>query len=133
VKPEKPTVLSIIELGGYPDFSSLYQRLGFHNVVMPSMRKALKYIRKQKPDVIIAEFNFQSDFRDRSSQLETLMASIAQSPEVEVIVLYDREQSHQLDKVTSRFSFAATLSYPINEDLLRKTLQEIGVRQDSRQ
>jgi len=78
----KPVILSIIELGGYPDFTRLYQRLGYETVVMPSMRKATKFLKGSKVDIIVAEFNFQSDFRDRSSQLETLMASIAQQPHI---------------------------------------------------
>lgn len=113
VKSKAPVLLGILELGGYPDFSLLYQSLGFQVVIMPSMRKALKFIKNNRVDVIVAEFNFQSDFRDRTSQLESLMASIAQMPQVKVIVFYDREQSHQFKRVTDRFDFLATLAYPI--------------------
>lgn len=117
-----PVLLSILELGGYPDFSRLYQSCGYQSFIMPSMRKAIKFIKNNRVDVIVAEFNFQSDFRDRTSQLETLMASIAQMPEVEVIVLYDREQSHQLKRVTDRFEFLATLPYPVKSGVLQQVL-----------
>ena len=63
----KPVLLSIIELGGYPDFSGLYRNNGYEVVTTDSVRKAVKLIRKHHPDVIVAEFNFQSDFRDRTS------------------------------------------------------------------
>jgi hypothetical protein len=53
---------------------------------MPSMRKAIKFIKNHHINLIVAEFNFQSDLRDRSSQLETMMASIAQVSDVKVIV-----------------------------------------------
>ncbi len=115
--------MSIIELGGYPDFSHLYKSLGFQVVVMPSMRKAIKYLKNNSVDIIIAEFNFQSDFRDRSSQLESLMASIAQIPHVEVIVFYDQEQSHQLLKVTNTFNFLDTLAYPVEVNQLKQALE----------
>jgi hypothetical protein len=118
----QPVIMNIIELGGYPDFSSLYQSLGFQVVIMPSMRKAIKYIKNNRIDVIVAEFNFQSDFRDRSSQLETLMASIAQVPDVKVIVFYDVEQSHQLKKVTDYFDIFQTFAYPIDESKLGQAL-----------
>jgi hypothetical protein len=34
-------LLSIVELGGYPDFAPLYQRAGYRVVVERNMRKAL--------------------------------------------------------------------------------------------
>ena len=124
-KARLPLLLSILELGGYPDFSGLYRSLGFQVEMMQTLRKALKFIKKNRVDVVVAEFNFQSDFRDRTSQLESLMASIAHNPEVKVIVFYDREQSHQFERVTSRFDFYATLSYPIDEKELEKQLTAI--------
>ena len=63
----KRILLSIIELGGYPDFKPLYRRAGFEVETVSSVRKALGLMKKLSPDVIVAEFNFQSDFRDRSS------------------------------------------------------------------
>lgn len=124
----KPVILSILELGGYPDFSRLYQSLGYDPVIMPSMRKATRFLKSHDVDIIVAEFNFQSDFRDRSSQLETLMASIAQKPQIEVVVFYDMEQSHLLNRVTDHFNFLATLSYPIDEAALETLLRSAKVR-----
>lgn len=118
----KPVLLSIVELGGYPDFSKLYQSLGYQVYTLSSMRKAIKFINKNEVNVIQAEFNFQSDFRDRTSQVETLMASLAQKPQVRVIIFYDKEQSHQFEKVAKRFDFLAALTYPIDEQNLRKIL-----------
>ncbi len=65
----KPVLLSITELGGYPDFTSLYESLGYQVEKTDSVRKAVKLIRSKKPSVMVAEFNFQSDFRDRTSSL----------------------------------------------------------------
>ncbi|MCK5897073.1 MAG: hypothetical protein KAG20_09715, partial [Cocleimonas sp.] len=74
------TLLSIIELGGYPNFTPLYKRLGYEVVIETRMRKVLKRLKKETPDVIIAEFNFQSDFRDRTSSLESLMSVVERKP-----------------------------------------------------
>ena len=116
----KPVLISILELGGYPDFTRLYQSLGFEVHTLASMRKATKFIKKNHVDTIIAEFNFQSDFRDRSSQVETLMACLAQKPDVDVIIFYDKDQQHQFQRVADRFNFKAALSYPINEEDIRR-------------
>ena len=111
----KPVLISILELGGYPDFTKLYQSLGYDVFTLESMRKAIKFIKKNEVEVIVAEFNFQSDFRDRTSQVETLMASLAQKQLVEVIIFYDKEQGHQFSRVSTRFDFLAALTYPVSE------------------
>ncbi|MGB5761809.1 MAG: hypothetical protein WBM58_04585, partial [Sedimenticolaceae bacterium] len=70
-----PDLLAIMELGGYPNLVPLYQRLGFSVEVVGSQRKARILLKKRVPDVVVAEYIFQSDFRDRTSNLESLMAS----------------------------------------------------------
>jgi hypothetical protein len=39
-----PRLLAIIELGGYPNFVPLYERLGFRVDVVASQRKARSYL-----------------------------------------------------------------------------------------
>lgn len=118
-------LLAITELGGYPDYSQLYEEQGFKIEKADSMRKALRSLKKNSPDVIVAEFNFQSDFRDRTSSLETLMAVVQQMKEVNVIIFYEKEYKHQFDKLRARFSFHAELSYPIVELDLSSALESI--------
>ena len=118
-------LLSITELGGYPDFHELYEKCGFQVESVNSMRKALRSLKKNKYDIIVAEFNFQSDFRDRTSSLETLMAVIQQMDEVKVIIFYEKEYFHQFEKLRARFSFYAELSYPIDTQQLKIALKNI--------
>ncbi|MCW8900099.1 MAG: hypothetical protein OQK75_03625 [Gammaproteobacteria bacterium] len=119
------SLLTITELGGYPDFSELYRGCGFQVDAANSMRKALRSLKQNNYDVIIAEFNFQSDFRDRTSSLETLMAVIQQMEEVKVIIFYEKEYLHQFEKIRARFSFHAELPYPIDEHLLRNAVESV--------
>lgn len=122
---DSSALLAITELGGYPNFSPLYQRLGFYVDSVSSMRKALRNLKQTKYKVIIAEFNFQSDFRDRTSSLETLMAVLQQVSDVKLIVFYEKEYEHQFEKLRARFSFHAELSYPVDEFELEKSLENI--------
>lgn len=119
------TLLSITELGGYPDFSELYEKCGFQVDASNSMRKALRSLKQKKHNVIVAEFNFQSDFRDRTSSLETLMAVIQQIEDVKVIIFYEKEYLHQFEKLRARFSFHAELAYPIDQEQLRIAIENI--------
>ncbi len=122
---DKGLLLSIIELGGYPDFSPVYRRHGFRVETANSVRNASRQMKKATPRVVVAEFNFQSDFRDRTSSLETLMAVLQRLPEVYVIVFYEAEQRHQLERLTRRFPVHASLPYPIDVAALDAALATI--------
>ena len=117
-------LLSIIELGGYPNFTPLYESLGYEVVVATRLRKALGFLKKRQPDVIVAEFNFQSDFRDRTSSLESLLAAVQRFPDMRVIVFYEEEFAMQFDKLRARMPVSRALTFPVDASMLRACLQE---------
>ncbi|HHJ34268.1 MAG TPA: hypothetical protein ENJ87_00740 [Gammaproteobacteria bacterium] len=121
----KPVLLSITELGGYPDFTPLYESTGFDVIKTDSVRKAVKLIRQHKPVVMVAEFNFQSDFRDRTSSLETILSSTQGVVDVDMIVFYEEEFTVQYQRFLQTFEVAASLVFPIDEEQLRLSLTGI--------
>ena len=121
-------LLAIVELGGYPNFTALYQRLGFDTQFVNSQRNAQRYLKKQLPQVIVAEYNFQSDFRDRSSNLETLMARLQGHSEVQVLVFYQREHQVKFDQLRARFPIAEALAFPVDEEAVEAALERIKER-----
>ena len=123
--PGELKLLAIYEMGGYPNFLPLYQSLGFSVEVVNSMRKARALLKKEIPDVIIAEYNFQSQFRDRTSNLETLMAILEKYGETKVIAFYDSETMHKLAQFQRRFPLYATLPYPVSEQELKAVLDMV--------
>lgn len=123
--PSRGTLLSIIELGGYPNFASLYAESGFEVLIVRSLRKALAAMKKIQPKVIVAEFNYQSDFRDRTSTLESLLAAVQWQPKIKVIVFYESQYLRQFERVRSRLSIYAALPYPIDAETLRERLDAI--------
>ena len=122
-EPQK-LLLSIIELGGYPNFTPLYESLGYEVVVVTRMRKALGFLKEHQPDVIVAEFNFQSDFRDRTSSLESLLAVVQRLPDTRVIVFYEREFALQFDSLRARLPVYKALTFPVEASMLPACLQE---------
>ena len=119
----KPVLLSIVEFGGYPDFSRLYRDNGYEVVSTDTVRKAVKLIRQLKPAVIVAEFNFQSDFRDSTSSLETVFSSLQGVADARVIVFYEKEYRHQYERLLSQFEVFESLEFPIDEGALDKALK----------
>ena len=118
------TLLSIVEMGGYTNFSELYISKGYLVETANSMRKAIKILKKSDPEVIVAEFNFQSDFRDRTSSLESLMAMLQSKDDTKVIVFYEKEQRKQLERLLAIFDVYETIAFPIDEQELSNTLDK---------
>lgn len=117
-----PSLLAIVELGGYPNLLPLYQRLGFQVEVVNSQRKARSVLKSRVPDVVVAEYIFQSDFRDRTSNLETLMAVLQRHPEVRVVVFYLPEQAPKLAILAERFPLFATIPLPVTLEQVETVL-----------
>lgn len=115
-------LLSIIELGGYPSFNALYQQAGYRVETRMSGRKALNFLKKHRPAVVVAEFNYQTDFRDRLSHLDSILATVQAMPETRVIVFYDREASGPLEQLRKRFPGFQALAFPVDEEALRALL-----------
>ena len=115
-------LLAVVEYGGYPDFSSLYGQLGYDVIQLNNMRKVIQYLKKQQPNVIVAEFNFQSGFRDRTSSLESLLAVTQRWPDIRVVILYDKEYRQQYEKLAERFVIDKAIAFPVSEEDIRKAL-----------
>jgi len=118
----------IVEQGGYPNFTALYQSLGYQVVTERAMRKALNSVRKNLPDAIVAEFNYQSDFRDRTSSLESLLATVQKLQQnnpnkIKVVVFYEKQYAHQLEKLTNMFDNFEAISFPVEEEALASILK----------
>jgi hypothetical protein len=127
--PTDKFLLSIVELGGYPNFTPLYEKFGYKVVVEHSMRKAIVFLKKTKPEVIVAEFNYQSDFRDRTSSLESLLAVVQRLPGTRVIVFYDREYLPQFDKLRARLPVHAAVAFPVEAHELKSCLATVAAFQ----
>jgi hypothetical protein len=123
-----PLLISVVEIGGYPDFSALYRQAGYDVVVETRMRKAMSTIRKRAPRVVVAEFNFQSDFRDRTSSLESMMSVVERLPDTRVIVFYEKEYAHQFARLQAIHQFHRTFTFPVPENELANCVEELNRR-----
>ena len=118
-------LLSVIELGGYEDFSSLYQELGYEVTQEVTTRKAISQLKRTSYDVVVAEFNYQHTFRDRLSNLESIIAGI-QKQNAKCIVIYEKEFEDHLATLRQQFDFDAELSLPIVREDMRIALQGLA-------
>lgn len=108
---------------GTAGYKKLYQEIGYTVTTEWSERKAISLVRKIAPAVIVADFYHQSDFRDRLSNLESLLAAAQSQPNNRILVFYETAHQAVLDKVSARLRIDAAFALPVQEDRLRDTLQ----------
>jgi len=117
-----PSLLMVNAFIGTAGYKKLYQELGFSVITEWSERKAISLIRKTPPAVIVADFYHQADFRDRLSNLESLLATAQSAPSTRILVFYEPAHQAALDKVRQRLRIDIALSMPVDEAILRTTL-----------
>jgi DNA-binding NarL/FixJ family response regulator len=117
-----PSLLMLNAFIGTAGYKKLYQSLGFSVVTEWSERKAIGLLRKSPPDVLVADFYHQADFRDRLSNLESLLAAAQSAPNTRILVFYEPAHQAALDKVRQRMRIDVALAMPVDEAVLRATL-----------
>lgn len=117
-----PNLLMVNAFIGTANFKKLYQDLGYAVVTEWTERKAISLVRKSPPAVIVADFFHQADFRDRLSNLESLLATAQASPRTKILVFYEPAHQAALDKVRARLRIDAAMTMPVDETALRATL-----------
>ena len=117
-----PRLLMLNAFIGTAGYKKLYQELGYSVVSEWSERKAISLVRKAPPAVIVADFYHQTDFRDRLSNLESVLAAVQSAPQIRILVFYETAHQAVLDKVSARLRIDAALTLPVQEDRLRATL-----------
>jgi len=114
-----PVLFSIAESPTHPDFSDLYQRLAITEVKLGSMRKAISELKKQTPDVIVAEFfyGYGNNYAGVNiSNLDVLLFSLQKAaPEARVIVLVEKSERQYVDKLNDILPLHAVLQQPVVE------------------
>ena len=118
-----PRLLMLNAFIGTAGYKKLYQELGYSVVSEWSERKAISLVRKAPPAVIVADFYHQTDFRDRLSNLESVLAAVQSAPQIRILVFYETAHQAVLDKVSARLRIDAALTLPVQEDRLRATLE----------
>lgn len=125
------TVYSIIESPGHPDFSGLYRRLGWEEVRLPSMRKAISQLRKQPPDLVVAEFfyGYGNNYAGINiSNLDVFLHSLLKyAPHSQVIVMVEKSERQYVDKLAELFRLQAILVQPVSEAQMRDVLEKLAI------
>jgi DNA-binding NarL/FixJ family response regulator len=117
-------LLAVIEFLAHAKLPEFYKQLGFEVTAEWQVRKAVALVRKIKPDVIVADFYFQADFRDRLSNLESLLAAAQPFKQTRILVFYEPGGESTLQRVRQRMRIDAALPTPVTEEAIAAVLSE---------
>ena len=116
-------LLFFIDEGGFDDYTKLFVDLGYKVDFETSQRKAVKLAKKNSYEVLVAEFNYNPEFRDRVSNIESLLATMeSHSPGAQIVILLDPVNQTQLDQLRQRYRMDNVLSFPILEQDIRQAV-----------
>jgi len=120
---KKKVLLSVRELGGYPEFTHLYRQQGYEVIAAQGIRKSLAALKKQEVDVVIAEFNYAPTYGSRISTVETLLARLQTHHGSARIMLFALpEHLHHLAKLEAQYGKMDALTVPVSESALTEWL-----------
>jgi hypothetical protein len=111
------TLFSIIESPLHPSFGSLFSRLGYEEVQLTSTRKAVSQLKKQVPDVVVADFvyGYSNNYSGvHISNLDVFLMSMQKfAPQAEVIVLAAAPEMAYAEKMRDIFPVKAILPFSV--------------------
>ena len=118
-------LLFFVDEGGFEDFTPVFLNLGFEVDFEDSQRKAVKLAKKNTYQVLVAEFSFNPEFRDRVSNIESLLATFeSHLPSAKVIVLYDEIDQMQFNQLKQRYQIDHALSFPVEQSTIESCINE---------
>ena len=118
-----PKLLFFVDEGGFDDFTPIFNSMGYEVDFEDSQRKAVKLAKKNTYKSVVAEFSYNPEFRDRVSNIESLLATLESfSPDAKIILLYDDINKPQLEQLKHRYSISKVLKFPVNEEDIRSSL-----------
>lgn len=120
------SLLSIIESPTHPRFSSLYQQLNISEQRVNSVRNALKLLKREAPDFIVAEFfyGYGNNYAGvHISNLDVLLTSLPKyAPATRVIVIASRLEYQYVEQLNSIYPLTGVLQHPVQQSELEALL-----------
>jgi len=119
-------VYSIIESAAHPNLSALYQRYGYQEIQLTSVRRAIQELKTHQPDLVVADFlyGYGNNYAGVNiSNLDVFLYSLQKyAPACKVVALYEKSEQAYIGKLEELFTVAASFAYPVTERDVEKLL-----------
>ena len=120
---KQKNLLYISLTGSFPDFSAVFHKYSFQATSAHTMRKALAIIKKQSPELIVAEFVYAPTYGSQLSNFESLLAAMQSfAVNASLIALVYPDDIAHCRKVLRDCSRYVILNFPVNLQELEEHL-----------
>lgn len=121
------TLFSIVESPLHPKLSVLFKRLDYEEVELTSTRKAVSQLKKQKPDLVVADFvyGYSNNYSGiHISNLDVFLMSMQKfAPDTRVIILAAKDELQYAEKMREICPIEAILPFSAKEAELEEYLK----------
>lgn len=115
-----PVLFEIIESPNHPNFSTLYRQAGYQVLPLTSTRKAISQLKKQAPDLVVADFvyGYSNNYSGvHISNLDVFLMSLVKfAPQARVIILTDASEMLHAEKMREICDIQAILPFTITAE-----------------
>jgi len=123
----KPIVYSIIEAPTHPKLSALYYEMGYEELQFSSIRKAMNALKKNKPDIIAAEFFYKYGTNYSSNHicnLDSLLITLQTYPDYhpDILLFVSKQEQQYVAKLQGHFEIKYVLQQPVEPEQVRALL-----------
>ena len=122
-------VFSIAESPAHPDLRSVYEKVCFNEERYPSTRKAIQGLKKNIPDVIVADFiyGYGSNYAGANvCNMDVFMRTMAKyNQDTPLILFAEKSEGKFIEKFADLFHVSAALPYPVDINELESILLTI--------
>ncbi len=123
-------IFSIAEAPGFPNFSAIYKKHNIEEQLFNSTRKAMTALKKNSPDIIVAEFlyGYGSNYAGVNvSNLDVFLYSLQKyAPNAKRIILVKRNERKFVDKLNDIMTLDAILTFPIDPTNFEKLIENMS-------
>lgn len=123
-------LFSIVESPLHPKLSGLFSRLGYEEVELTSTRKAVSALKKQRPDVVVADFvyGFSNNYSGvHISNLDVFLMSMQKfAPGTPVVILSAQAEIEHAEKMRNICPIEAILPFNVAQAEVEKVLRGVS-------
>ena len=121
------TLFSIIESPLHPKLTVIYQSLGYEELQLTSTRKAVSALKKQQPDLVVADFvyGYSNNYSGiHISNLDVFLMSMQKfAPGTPVVILAAADELEYAEKMREICDISAILPFNAAESQLKEVIE----------
>lgn len=117
-----------IESPTHPQLPDVFPKLGIDARRVSSLRKLMKLLKKETPDIVLVEFfyGYSNNYAGANiSNLDVLLRNMQQKyPDVKLVIIASKKEAQYVEKLSDIFPITALITHPVTPHNLESTLTQ---------